>query len=213
MFISLVDTLQAPFSGELRQLALKALCTNRDLVLQMPQGVKDAEGRHRDLSLDIAAPVAGIRVVSGPSRPYGPLADGAVAWRGVNHLALNYYSLVNATPEEGATTLRELLRLYAAGPDASLRKQIDGIRSVRVARVVRRLREPGPLAFGRGIEITVGVDDMAFEGGSAMLLGAVLSEYFARHVSINAFTETVLKSEGRGEIHRWVPRCGARPTL
>jgi type VI secretion system protein ImpG len=41
----------------------------------------------------------------------------------------------------------------------------------------------------------------------------VLHEYFARHVSINSFVETALRSEGRGEIHRWVPRWGERPTL
>ena len=213
LFLSLVDPMQAPFSGELRQVAMDALCTNRDLPLLMPQGVKDAEGRDRDLSLDIAAPVAGVRVISGPSRPYGPLADGAQAWRALNHLSLNYYSLVDATPEEGAVALRELLRLYAAGADSGLRRQIDGIRSVRVSRVVRRLRGPGPLAFGRGLEITVAIDDMAFQGASPVLLGAVLNEYFARHVSINAFTETVLASDGRGEIHRWMPQPGARPTL
>ncbi len=213
MFVSLVDPQQAPFSGELRQLAIDALCTNRDLVLQMPQDVKNAEGRYVDLSLDISAPTAGIRVLSGPSRPYGPLADGANAWRALSHLSLNYYSLVNATPQEGAAALRELLRLYAGGPDAGLRKQLDGIRAVGVTRVVRRLREPGPIAFGRGLEITVSVDGMAFEGGSAFLFGSVLSEYFARHVSINAFTETVLTADGRGEIGRWVPQCGARPTL
>jgi len=208
LFVSLVDPGQAPFSGELRQLALDALCTNRDLVLLMPLGAGAT-----DLTLDIAAPVAGIRVIAGPSRPYGPLADGAAAWRALNHLSLNYYSLVDATPDQGASALRELLRLYAAGPDAALRRQLDGIRAVRVSRVVRRLREPGPIAFGRGLEITVSVDEMAFEGGSAFLFGGVLSEYFARHVSINAFTETVLRSDGQGEINRWVPQCGARPTL
>jgi type VI secretion system protein ImpG len=212
-FLSLVDPKQAPFSGDLRQVAMEALCTNRDLPLLMPQGVKDAEGRDRDLSLDIAAPVAGVRIISGPSRPYGPLADGTIAWRALNHLSLNYYSLVDATPEEGATALRELLRLYAGAADPGLRRHVDGIRSVKVARVVRRLRGPGPLAFGRGLEITLTVDDMAFGGASAMLLGAVLHAYFARHVSLNAFTETVLTSDSRGEIHRWLPQPGARPTL
>jgi type VI secretion system protein ImpG len=41
----------------------------------------------------------------------------------------------------------------------------------------------------------------------------VLDRYFARYVSINSFTETVLRSETRGEINRWVPQWGARPTL
>ena len=67
--------------------------------------------------------------------------------------------------------------------------------------------------FGRGLEITITVDEMAFEGASAFLAGAVLERYFARHVSINSFTETALRSETRGEINRWVPQWGARPTL
>jgi type VI secretion system protein ImpG len=208
VFLSLVDAAQAPFSGDLRQLSIQALCTNRDLVLQMPIGIGTS-----DLSLDAAAPVAGIRVMSGPSRPYAPLADGAVSWRAISHLSLNYLSLTQSTPEGGAAALRDLLELYAASADVSARRQIEGIRSVRVGRVVRRLRAPGPLAFGRGVEITVHVDELAFEGASAFLLGSVLDRYFARHVSINSFTETVLRSENRGEINRWGHQWGARPTL
>jgi type VI secretion system protein ImpG len=95
----------------------------------------------------------------------------------------------------------------------SARRQIEGIRSVSVGRVVRRLPARGPIAFGRGLEITVDVDEMAFEGGSAFLLGAVLDQYFARYVSINSVTETVLRSQSRGEINRWTPNWGTRPTL
>ena len=208
VFLSLVDPSHAPFSGDLRQLSVEAMCTNRDLVLQMPMGVGKS-----DCSLDIAAPVTSIRVISGPSRPYAPLADGSAAWRAISHLSLNYLSLVNSTGEEGATALRELLQLYAMPAEEGMRRQVDGIRTVKIGRVVRRLREPGPLAFGRGLEIDVSVDELAFEGASAFLLGSVLDRYFARHVSLNAFTETVLRSEGRGEINRWVPQWGARPTL
>jgi type VI secretion system protein ImpG len=208
VFLSLVDPSHAPYSGDLRQLSVEALCTNRDLVLQMPMGLGKS-----DCSLDIAAPVTSIRVISGPSRPYAPLADGSAAWRAISHLSLNYLSLVNTTAEQGATALRELLQLYALPAEEGMRRQVDGIRSVKIARVVRRLREPGPLAFGRGLEIDVSVDELAFEGASAFLLGSVLDRYFARHVSLNAFTETVLRSEGRGEINRWVPQWGARPTL
>lgn len=208
VFLSLVDAKQAPFSGDLRQLSLAALCTNRDLVLQMPVGI--ASG---DLTLDMAAPVTSVRVVSGPSSPYAPLADGAVAWRAISHLSLNYLSLVQSTAEDGAAALRDLLELYAANVDVNARRQIEGVRAVRVGRVVRRLREPGPLAFGRGLEISVHVDELAFEGASAYLLGAVLDRYFARHVSINSFTETVLRSDARGEINRWAVQTGARPTL
>ena len=208
VFLSLVDSKQAPYSADLRQLSIQALCTNRDLVLQMPVGLGQT-----DFSLNIAAPVTSVRVVAGPSRPYSPVADGAVAWRAISHLSLNYLSLVNATGEQGAAALRDLLELYATTTDVSARRQIEGLRSVSVNRVVRRLPTRGPIAFGRALEITVDVDEMAFEGGSAFLLGAVLDRYFARYVSINSATETVLRSDSRGEINRWTPTWGTRPTL
>jgi type VI secretion system protein ImpG len=120
---------------------------------------------------------------------------------------------VNATGREGATALRDLLELYATSADISAKRQIEGIRAVNVGRVVRRVATRGPLAFGRGLEITVEVDELPFEGASAFLLGAVLDQYFARYVSINSMTETVLRSQTRGEINRWTPHWGARPTL
>jgi type VI secretion system protein ImpG len=165
-------------------------------------------------------------VVSGPSRPYAPLADGAVAWRAISHLSANYLSLVNSTAQEGAAALRDVLELYASSADVSARKQIEGIRSVQVQPVVRRLpaadaASPGghaegsasTLAFGRGLEISMEVDELAFEGASALMLGSVLHHYFSRYVSVNSFVETVVRSQGRGEICRWMPQWGARPTL
>ena len=110
VFLSLVDSARAPFSRDLRQLSVETLCSNRDLPLLMPVG-----GGTTDLALEIAAPVQSVRVISGPSRPYAPLADGAVAWRAISHLSLNYFSLANAASDEGAAALRELLALYAPG--------------------------------------------------------------------------------------------------
>lgn len=208
VFLGLVDEAQAPYSTELRQLSIQTLCTNRDLPLQMPIGLGLS-----DLSLDITAPVTSVRVLHGPSRPYAPLADGAIAWRAISHLSLNYLSLVNASEQQGAAALRELLQLYAPGGDASAQRQIEGIRSVSVRPVVRRLPGGGPISFGRGHQTTIMVDEMAFEGGSAYLLGAVLDRYFARHVSVNSFVETILHSGSRGEISRWLPHWGTRPTF
>ncbi len=216
MFLGLVDAAQAPFSGDLRQLSVEALCTNRDLPLRMTLA---AGGSH--LSLDVAAPIASIRVVSGPSRPYAPLADGMMAWRAISHLSTNYLSFSplwdgqawqKAAPNDAAAVLRDLLELYVDAEDRSARRQIEGIRSVDVDRIVRRLPGAGPLAFGRGLEVSVHLDELAFEGASAFLMGAVLNHHFARHVSINSFVETVLKSDAR-EISRWEPQWGAKPTL
>jgi type VI secretion system protein ImpG len=45
------------------------------------------------------------------------------------------------------------------------------------------------------------------------LLGAVFERFLARYVSLNSFTETVLRSTERGEIMRWKARPGRRPNL
>ena len=204
VFISIVDQREAPYSGDLRQLAPKAVCSNRDLPMLMNAGT---------LQLDQTVPVRSVRVVKGPSRPVSSMREGNTAWRLVNQLSLNHLSLLDVDPQQGAAALRELLSLYAVPGDAAAQRQINGVRSVTMQPSVRHLPMPGPIAFGRGVRINVEIEDLAFQGASAFLLGSVLEHFFARHVSINGFTETRLHSTERGEIHHWRPRCGAKTIL
>jgi type VI secretion system protein ImpG len=207
-FIAIVDAAEAPYSTDLRQLALSVLCTNRDLPLAMAVGVGKT-----DFLLDDGAPVASVRCVSGPSQPLPSFAEGSMAWRLINQLSLNYLSLVDNDPEKGAAALREMLALYCHPSDVGSQRQIEGIRTIRSTSITRRLSAPGPIAFGRGLQITLTMDDAAFEGSSAFLLGAVLSQFFAQYVSINSFTETVICTLARGEIMRWKAREGTCVTL
>jgi type VI secretion system protein ImpG len=63
------------------------------------------------------------------------------------------------------------------------------------------------------VELTLTFDEKPFEGSGAFLLGAVLECFFAKYVSINSFTETVVRSTTRGEIIRWPTRLGLRHLL
>ncbi|MDE2368876.1 MAG: type VI secretion system baseplate subunit TssF [Burkholderiales bacterium] len=208
IYLSVVDAHEAPFPAELRQLGVRALCTNRDLPLLMPIG--QAGG---DLTPVQTAPIQRIDVLRGPSRPQSALREGSAAWKLINQLSLNHLSLTDTDAEQGAAALRQILRLYASAGDAGAQRQIDGLRSVRLAGVVRRLPMPGPITFGRGVEARIEIDDLAFEGASAFLLGCVLERFLARHVSLNGYTQTRLHSSGRGDILVGPPRCGARPIL
>jgi type VI secretion system protein ImpG len=208
VFVSLVDPQEAPYPAGLSQLSVRALCTNRDLPLMMPVG--RAEG---DLTLGRTAPVQAVHVVKGPSRPQGALRDGALAWKLINQLTLNHLSLTDTDAEQGAAGLREILRLYAPAGDAAALRQVDGVRHARTRPVVRRLPMPGPIAFGRGVEVSIEVDDLAFEGASAFLLGCVLERFIARHVSLNSFTQLRLRSPARGDILVGPARCGQRAVL
>ncbi|MBE0618103.1 MAG: type VI secretion system baseplate subunit TssF [Proteobacteria bacterium] len=206
VFVALVDADEAPFDSDLRQLAVSTLCTNRDLPLRVTTG----QGR-TDFTLQASAPVSAVRCVAGPTKPRPPHAEGEAAWRLISHLSLNYLSLTDTDEKEGASALRELLSLYGSG-DASARKQIEGVRSVGCAPIYRRIPRPGPVTFGRGLEVALTLDESAFGGSGPFLLAAVLERFFARYVSINSFTETVLHTQERGEVFRWPTRLGQRLT-
>ncbi|WP_341887188.1 type VI secretion system baseplate subunit TssF [Variovorax sp. YR752] len=207
VYVSLVDQHDAPFPHSLRHITIDALCTNRDLPLLLPTGLES------DFTLRVSAPVRGVRILRGPSRPYPALAEGALTWRLISHLGLNYLSLTDVDATQGAAALREMLDLYGNLADPAVRRQIQGVRSMALGPVFRRLPEPGPIVFGRGVEIALQIDEVAFSGASPYLFGAVLEQFFSRHVSLNAFTEFALSSLQRGEIARWTPRVGRRPAV
>lgn len=161
----------------------------------------------------MSAPVESIVAIRGPSRPRPPIADAQTAWRLIRHLGLARHTLTDLDDDEGAHALRELLGLHADPADAAMRRQIDGVLRVAFSPVFRRLPASGPLMFGRGVQVDVTVDDHAFSGDSPFLLGAVLEQFFARHVSINAFAECVLTSAQRGTLAHWPARIGRRPAI
>lgn len=208
MFVSLVDPDEAPYSAALRQLSVQTLCTNRDLPLFVA-----AAGAQGQFQLDTTLAIGGLRVIAGPSRPQTALRDGAVAWRLLNLLSLNYLSLLDADDGEAVAALRDLLMQFPGGAESSLRRQVESLQNVQVRAVVRRHPLPGPIAFARGFEISLHVDELGHEGGSALLFCAALHHYLARHVGLNSFVETVMVSLTRGEVMRWAPRLGARPLL
>jgi type VI secretion system protein ImpG len=208
-FISLVDPEAAPFRHDLRQLGLELYCTNRDLPLSMPVGKQ-----HTDFTISISAPVASVRCVVGPTAPRPCRGDGDYAWRFISHLGLNYLSLVDTDTIHGAAALRELLRLYVPSTVSVAARQLESLLSVVSHPVVRRIPGDGPMAVGRGLEVTLTMDEASVGGGGGgILLAAVLDRFFAKYVSINAFTETVLRSPERGEVMRWPIQIGLRPTL
>jgi type VI secretion system protein ImpG len=209
LFLSLVDAASAPSKANLRELGMKALCTNRHLPIQMAVGV----GR-TDFSMGLSAPVNAIRCVSGPTLPKPSLTEGRFFWRLISHLSLNYLTLVDsAKGDEGAAGLRDLLKLYIEENDRLSARQIEGVLTVKSRPVVRRVAAPGPISFARGLEITLTFDETAFEGTGVFTLGGVLEQFFAKYVSLNSFTETVIRTKQRGEIIRWPSRMGIRQIL
>ena len=204
VYVSLVDPHAAPFSADVKQLGVKALCTNRDLPIVVGSP---------DFTMEKTVPCTSIRCIGNPTLPKPSHAEGEFAWRVINHLSLNYLSLTDTSEREGSSALRDILRLYSDMGDLQIRKQIDGLKSISSRPITRRISTSGSIAFARGLEVTVTLEEAAFEGTGVFLLGAVLEQFFARYVSINSFTETVVRTLERGEIMRWTMKNGLRPIL
>ena len=208
VFLSLVDGREAPYPEELRQLGVETLCSNRDLPLRMALG--SARG---DFTLDISGPIDAVRCRKGPTPPLPAHSPGESTWRLVGLLAQNYLSLLDTSPSQGAEALRELLGLCAVHTDGQVRKQVAALRAAACRQVVRRLPTRGPVSFGRGIEVSLEIDESSIGGSGAFVMASVLRHFLSRHVSINGFVETVLNVVGRGEVMRWPAKIGARPII
>jgi len=208
VFISLVDAQASPYRADLKQLGIQLTCSNRNL----PQQTRSTKRKTR-FTMQDSAPVDQVRTLVSPSSPKPPHPEGEAAWRLISHLSLNYLSLLDDDKQKGAAALRQLLSLYSHNTSADMRKQVNGILSVQSRQIVRRIPGGGPISFGRGIEIILRCKDSAFEGSGVFLLGSILEQFFCHYVSLNSFTQTVLKTVERGVIKRWPIRIGIKAIL
>jgi type VI secretion system protein ImpG len=205
VYVTLTDP-SGPESSQLQRLTVDAMCSNRDLPLHMPLGVGLSH-----FAADSGAPLDKVTCLAGPTAPRPSLARGRTGWQLINHLALNYRSIVDDANGGGAAALRTLLALYQQAPAG--KDELESIVRVASKPMVRRLPVPGPITFGRGLEIELEIEEQSLRDPKAFLLGAVLEQFFAKYVTLNSFTETVVTTLERGEIMRWPTRLGSRHLL
>jgi type VI secretion system protein ImpG len=210
VYLSIVNEGALPISPEVEELQVRALCTNRHLPLDLETGRAPSDFTARNL-----AQVTAIKVLAGPTPPRPSFAEGRAAWRAVSHLSLNYLSLVERTgPDEkrGAEALRALLRLYAADAgSAASNALIEGVKNVSSRPGLARSPGGGPVAFVRGLDLDLTLEDAGYIGIGLFPLASVLEQFFARYVSINHFTRLTLHTPERGRILQWPARVGRIP--
>ena len=200
------------------QVSVRALCSNRHIPEHLPVGATGADFILRDNDqLRVAA-------TTPPTKPREPIITGATdrtrpnytgenTWRLVNMLSLNHLGLISNRAGEGARALKDVLALFADLTDNVMERRIRGLRSVDAKPVIRRVRALSGVAAARGLEITITIEERAFEGSGVFLLGAVLDRFLQEYVSLNQFTQTVIRTPERKEIMRWPPRLGRRQVL
>lgn len=208
VFVSLTEPGAAPYGRDLQYLSVRALCSNRDMPLYLRAQFAEANYRFAN-----ALPISAVECMAGPSLPLAPAVDGFDPWLALSHLFVNYLSLFDAESGQGGDALRAMLSLYATVPGHFLLRQSEGLVGVAARQITRRIPGGGPIAFGRGVEVALSMNDRAFDGGSPFMLAAVLEHFMAAHVSINSFVETRLELVDRAEQLRWPTRFGRRPSF
>lgn len=218
MFISLVEPAGMAGESSVAELSIRALCSNRHLTEHLPVGQGGADFRLLDnVAIELhclAAPTPPREAIVAQLKSRTETAyAGTVAWRLINLLSLNHLGLVERGAGRNAQALRETLSMFADLSDSATERRIRGVRIVDSRPIVRRVRQRGGVGVARGVEITVTIDEKAYEGSGIFLLGSVLDHFFCEYAGFNHFTETVIRSVERGEIMRWPVRIGSRRSL
>jgi type VI secretion system protein ImpG len=176
-------------------------CTNRDLPGRVTFG--DPTG---DFETRITAPVSAINCLIKPTLTRRPSLGGALHWRLISHLSLNYLSLV----EGGEEALREILTLYDFDNSPATRQQINGIVSLHSEYIEKRIG----LSFCRGVQVTITLDEDKFVGTGLFLFASILDCFIGRYVSVNSFSQLIVKTLQRKErLKKWPPRSGNKILL
>lgn len=182
-------------------LTLHITGTNRDLPSRLPFG--DPNG---DFDMDTAAPLKCIHSLIKPTPVRRVSLGGALQWRLISHLSLNYLSIVNG----GEDALKEILRLYDFDNSPSTRQQINGIISIRPQYITKRIGH----SFCRGVRVNMEFDEDKFVGSGIYLFASVLEMFLGQYISVNSFSQLAAKTIQRKEVLKtWPPRSGNRILL
>jgi len=200
VYISLVDMTGKPIRPHVDTVTVRLTCTNGDLPSRLPFGNEKG-----DLDLEGAAPIKRIVMLKKPSSTIRPPTGRNALWRLISHLSLNYLSLV----EDGRQSLQHILRLYNFTDSAYIQKQIEGITKLDSERHFARVISEYGISFARGTRIRMEVDEDQFVGGGVYLFASVLEQFLALYVSLNSFSQLVVRTvQRREDLEQWPPRAG-----
>ena len=205
IWLSLADLSGKPVSPGVDSLTIRCTCTNRDLPAKLPFG------RERgDFELEGASAIKRIIALRKPTATLRPPVGKGLLWRLISQLSLNYLSLV----EEGRESLQEILRLYNFSDSTYLEKQVAGITSVAGQRHFARVVSENGISFVRGTRVEIEMDEEQFVGGGVYLFAAVLECFLGLYVSMNSFSQLVVRTPQRKEVlKQWPPRAGYKILL
>ncbi|MFO1066470.1 MAG: type VI secretion system baseplate subunit TssF [Pirellulales bacterium] len=203
IFLTITDLAGSPAPEPEWTLHIETICSNRDLVDKL---FRDGNPK---LTLQEGGGAFDAALMTSPTPTRRPTEDNDLHWRLLSHLTLNHIALSDNA--SGASTLREILRLYDVGQREETRRIIESIQSIKYKHDTARVRGRGDAGFCRGLAIDLTVDEERLIGVGAYLFAAVLDHFFSHFATINSFTRlTVHTVGGSAPLFIGKPRAGTQ---
>jgi type VI secretion system protein ImpG len=100
--------------------------------------------------------------------------------------------------------------MYDFDNSPSTRQQISGITSLKTSYVTKRIGR----SFCRGVQVEMTFDEEKFVGSALYLFAGIIERFIGQYVSVNSFSQLVVKTLQRKEpLKIWPPRNGDRVLL
>ncbi|MFH0290409.1 type VI secretion system baseplate subunit TssF [Vibrio owensii] len=207
-YISFVDKKHRLFAPESREnwlMYVQAECCNRNLPQKLPFG-----GGLPEVSLpSVNDNFAELRCLVSLSETVRPEMDESTRWQLTKLLTLTHF-----TDEDGLSTLKQLLNLYAFTGTAETKSLIDALVNFEYQQTTGRVNEKGKVGFAHGVKLILTVSDQMISKEQVFLLGCVLSVYFSQFAEVNIFTQLEVKLKSTGQLfHQWPALIGNKALL
>jgi type VI secretion system protein ImpG len=185
-------------------LAIKVICTNRNLPARMPIGMPG--GDLEAIDAELKCPIA---LLMSPTQSEWPRPDRGHGWKLLAQLTPHVCRL----DQLGLAALKALFRQFAAHAGRQA-WHIDGITGLRWRGVKLWTLVAGVGSLEPGIEITMSLDEQRFDAECINTLIGIMDRFFAAYTSINSATQLIAVSARTGAvICKPPPREGRMPIV
>jgi type VI secretion system protein ImpG len=202
VYVTLADLSGHTAEPGVTTLTARLTCSNGMLPARLAFGNEDG-----DFQLEDGGPITRIIALVKPTTPLQPPSDRGLLWRLASQLSLNYLSLVG----EGIDPLREILKVHDFSDSQHAGRQIAGIIGLKSKPHWTRVTSDYGVNFARGTRVELELDEENFAGMGVYTFSAMLERFLGLYVSINSFSQLVVRTRQRkGILKEWAPRAGER---
>jgi type VI secretion system protein ImpG len=202
-YIGFVDAQQQDVLPPTETVSIELVCSNRNLAEQLKIGDIN---RHTGSSPEFAD----FRNITQVTASTPPPMVGALQWRLITNLSLNYLSLTSLDGFRELIAAYDFQAFYDRRAERVARLRLEGIEAIEAVPAQRLFR--GLPVRGRRVRLRLRESKFGTEG-HMYLFASVLGEFLSLYASVNSFVEVSVHGIENGETYTWPVKSGHQPIV